>query len=242
MIDSDVENRRTALGWLAGGGILAAASLAVDQTCEAEESVPLNKVPKVVKTAAENILPKGTWHSAVKIVDGENIAYELDGSDGKDRDVTVMVTAEGKVIEVETELKKPDNVPAKALAAVQAKWPKFTPTETHQIRQGKDLQGLKDGDHLYDMRGTIAKGRDIQVQVTAEGEILESIVQVPIEKVQAVVTNALKKAKPAFEIGTVYALSEGEKIIGYHFEVKGPKGRDRTISVSSDGTQVEVVE
>ncbi len=57
-----------------------------------------------------------------------NIAYELDGSDGKDRAVTVLVTAEGKVVEVETELNNPANVPAKVLAAVKAKWPTLSPT------------------------------------------------------------------------------------------------------------------
>lgn len=235
-------DRRAVLGWLAGGGLVAAVSLAVNRAHGAEENVDLSKVPKVVRGAADRILPKATWQSAVKVVDGKNIAYELDGSDGKDRDVTVMVTAEGKVVEVETELKNPANVPDKVLAAVKAKWPKFTPTETHQIRQGKDLQGAKDGEYMYDMRGTIAKGRDIQVQVAADGNILESTVEVPLEKVPAVVTDALKKARPMFEIGTAYALHEGEKLIGYHFEGKGPKGRDRTISVTPDGKQVEVVE
>jgi hypothetical protein len=235
-------DRRRALGSLAGGGLVAAVALAVNRAHGAEGDVDLKKVPKVVMNAAERILPKATWHSAVKVVDGAKVAYELDGSAGKDRDVTVMVTAEGKVVEVETELKNPSNVPDKVLAAVKAKWPRFTPTETHQIRQGKDLQGARDGDHVYDMRGTIAKGRDVQVQVAEDGEILESTVEVPLDKVPAAVTEALKKARPKFDIGAAYTIHEGEKLIGYHFEGKGPKGRDRTISVTPDGKQVEVVE
>lgn len=242
MTDDRIDNRRAVMGWLAGGGFLAAMSLGVNRTQGAEEKVDLKQVPKVVMDAARRIGPKTTWHSAVKVEDANKIAYELDGSDGKDRDVTVMITAEGKVVEIDTELKNPANVPDKVLAAVRAKWPKFTPTETHQLRQGKDLQGDKDGDYVYDMRGTIAKGRDIQVQVEADGDILESTVEVPLEKVPAVVTDALKKARPKFEIGTAYALREGGKLIGYHFEGKGPKGRDRTISVTPDGKQVEVVE
>ena len=95
---------------------------------------------------------------------------------------------------------------------------------------------------MYDIRGTIVKGRDVEVQVVANGEILESTVEVPLEKVPALVTDALKKARPKFELGIAYALREGEKLIGYHFEGKGPKGRDRTISVTPDGKQVEVVE
>ena len=237
------EDRRSALGWLFGGGIVAAVTLAATRAAGANEPVDLKKVPKPVMDAAERILPKATWHSAVKVVDGEKTAYELDGSDDKDRDVTVMVTADGKVIEVEVQLKKPENVPAKALAAVKEKWPKFTPTETHVIRQGKDLQGANDGEHLYDMRGTLSKGgRDIHVQVNAEGELLEWTVEVPLDKVPEAVTEALKKSQPKFEVGTAYSLHEGKKLICYHFEGKGPKGRDKTISVTPDGKQVEVVE
>ena len=242
MSDDPIDGRRSALGWLAGGGLFAAVALAVNRALVAGENVDLKKVPKAVMGAANRILPKATWHSAVKVVDDKQTAYELDGSDGKDRDVTVMITEEGKVVEFETELKKAANVPEKVLAAVKARWPKFTPTETHLIRQGKDLRGPKDGDHVYDMRGTIAKGRDVHVQVSAGGDILESTVEVPLDKVPAVVTDALKKARPKFEIGTAYALREDKKLIGYHFEGKGPKGRDRTISVTPDGKQVEVVE
>jgi len=242
MSGDHIADRRTALGLLAGGGIVAAVSLAADPAQGAEENMELSKVPKAVMEAAERILPKGTWQSAVKVLDSDKTAYELDGSDGKGRDVTVMISAEGKVVEVETELKKPDAVPAKVLDAIKEKWPRFTPTETHEIRQGNDLQGAKDGDYVYDMRGTIAKGRDIQVQVSAAGVILESVVEVPLARVPAVVTEALKKARPKFQIGTAYALHEGDKLIGYHFEGEGAKGRDRTISVTPDGKQVEVVE
>jgi len=37
-------------------------------------------------------------------------------------------------------------------------------------------------------------------------------------------------------------MKEEKALIVYHFEGKGPKGRDFTISVSPDGKQVEVLE
>jgi hypothetical protein len=237
-----VGDRRAALGWLTGGGILAALSLAVNRARGADSEIDLAKVPKAVKDAAARMLPKATWLSATKVGDGGKDAYELDGHDGKQRDVTILITADGKVVEWETELKNPANVPEKVLKAVKDRWPRFEPTESHHIRQGKDLRGRDDGDHLYDLRGTIAKGRHVQLQVSAAGAVLESVVEVPLEKVPGAVIQALKKARPRFAIGTVYAVREDKALIGYHFEGTGPKGRDRTISVTPDGKQVEVVE
>ena len=93
-----IDDRRAVLNWLAGGGIAAAATLAVTQAHGADDEVDLSNVPRAVMGAAERILPRATWHSAIKVVDDERVAYEIDGSDGRGRDVTVMVTAGGKVV------------------------------------------------------------------------------------------------------------------------------------------------
>jgi hypothetical protein len=142
-------------------------------------------------------------------------------------------------------LKKATNVPDKAMAAVTKRWPNFTAVETHHIRQGENLKrDPDDGDHLYDMRGTVGKegGREFQVMVGADGTIVEYTVELPADKVPEKVMNALKKARPKFEIGACFKLVEGEEVVGFHFEGTGAKGRDRTISVSPDGKQVEVIE
>jgi hypothetical protein len=257
MTGDDSGDRRAALGWLIGGGVVATAALTGAQTAAAADELKFDKLPKVVKDAAQRILPKATWLSAVKVEDGGKTAYEVDGEDGKDRDVTLMITADGKVVECEIELKMAKNVPAKVLKAVTDRWPRFEPTETHVIRQGDNLKSLMDGERVYDMRGTLPKGkakakgkgkdkdndREIQVQVSEDGKILESIVELPDDdKVPNEVLAALKKARPKFEYGTIYVLREEGKLIGYHFEGKGPGGRDRTISVTPDGKHVEVVE
>lgn len=242
MTGDHVGNRRAALNWLAGGGVVAATTLSVRNALGDDIEVPLAELPKAVKDAAERILPKATWLSATKIVEEDRQAFELDGRDGRKRDVTILVTSYGQVVEWETELKDPANVPEKVLKTVKDRWPRFEPSETHHIRQGKDLRSNDDGDHVYDMRGTIIKDRYIELQVAADGAILESVVEVPMDKVPDIVTSALKKARPRFEVGTAYAIREDKVLIGYHFEGKGPKGRDRTISVTPDGKQVEVVE
>ena len=243
MTGDDTGSRREALlGMLAGGGLVATSWLAESRSSAAEKEVELAKVPKVVIEAANQVVSEPKWIWASKIIDGDKTAYELDGTDALKRDVTVLVTADGKAVECETELKVASRVPEGVLKSVHAKWPKFTPTETHQIRRGENLQTHRDGDYVYDVRGTIAKGRDIQMQVSSTGVILESVVEILLEKVPPVVMAALKKERPKFEVGTAYEMKEEKALIGYHFKGKGPKGRDFTISVSPDGKQVEVLE
>lgn len=254
MTDDHTPNRRAAVGWLAGGGLAAAAVLAVTPTAQAADKekkpdgeIDVKDVPEKVKAAAERMLPKATWLTAIKIEEGKGkdkkVAYEMDGTDGKERRVTVMVSDAGKVVEEETMMKDPANVPKKAMEAVTKRWPNFTASEAYHIRQGEDLKNLKDGDHLYDLRGAVGKKgeKEFHVQVSDDGEILEWTVEVPTEKVPKEVMDALKKARPKFEIVTAYALHEPKEVIGYHFTGKGPKGREKTISVSPDGKQVSLV-
>jgi len=247
MSDSIIGTRREALGWLAGGGVVATALLAVDRARGADNEVKLADVPKAVKEAAGRVVPGAEWIWAGKIDQDGKTAFELDGKDDKKRDVTVTVTADGKVVECETELKDATNVPKKVLDAVKKKWPHFTAKETQEIRQGEDLTDHKDGDYVYDMRGALgSKERDITVQVTADGEILESTVEVALDRVPKVVLDALKEKRSKFQIGTAYAvrkkLDKKEELIAYHFEGEGAKGRDLTISVTPDGKRVEVIE
>lgn len=253
MTGEQTPNRRAAVSWL-GGGLVAAAALAVPTTAQAAEKekekqkgeIDLKNVPKVVMVAAVNLMPQGTtWLAAIKHEEGEGkdkkVAYELDGTDGKDRKVTVTVTEAGDVVEEETVMKDPANVPKKVMDAVTTRWKNFTASEAHLIRQGKSLKKLSDGDHVYDLRGTVGKkgDKEFHVQVEDDGTILEYTVEVDEDKVPKEVTDALTKAHPKFKIGTAYKLVEGKEVIGYHFESKG--SRHRTISVSPDGKQVESV-
>jgi hypothetical protein len=235
-------SRRHWFGWLAGGGAAAIALSSIETTGRADEEIALDKLPKAVRAAADRIMPKAEWLSATKITDDGKIAYDLDGRDGKKRDVTIMVTAEGKVVEWETLLHMPANVPAEVLEAIRKNYPKFEPKETHLLRSGKDLQGHDDGDHLYDMRGVIVNDRSAEFQVTPKGKIEESTVEIPIKEVPKEVKDALTREKPKFDIGPAYVIREDRKIVGYQFEATGPKGRDRMIAVSADGKEVDVIE
>jgi hypothetical protein len=60
------------------------------------------------------------------------------------------------------------------------------------------------------------------------------------ERVQKEAMAALAKRKK-FEYEVAYELVEGEKVIGYHFDGKGPNDKPKTLFVSADGKQIYVV-
>jgi hypothetical protein len=249
MENGHTPNRRTLFGGLAA--LFAAGTTALAQD---KKDDPTKGVPKAVKEAAEKMEKDATWLHVEKVTEADpggkdRVAYEFDGTDGKDRQYTLTVTADGKVVESETVLKKAANVPAKVLKAVQDKkeaWKEFAPTETHKILRGKDLNDPKEKvDTFFDMKGSVGKkDRDFHVQVAEDGTIIEYTVEIPAKMVEKRVTeDAMKKIKgrEKFTYDVVFELVEGEKVIGYNFEGKGPKGRPRMLFVSADGKQLELV-
>lgn len=204
--------------------------------------IKVEDLPKDVVNKAKQLLPNATWLGAVKVEAEGKIAYELDGTNGKG-DFTVTVTAEGKIVECDENLSNPKTTtPAKVLNAITNKWPQFTVAESHLLRLGEDLKGKTDGDHLYDLHGTRANEMNVHVQVSAAGELLEWTNQIQERKVPGLVSQALKDKHPRFVPEAFYAISDKERIIGYKFESKGPKGREKSFFVSDDGKDVELVQ
>jgi hypothetical protein len=226
-----------------------------------EEPLSDNKLTelssKAAAEAARSVRPKATWLAVEKVELGEGkdkqTAYEFDGRNGKEREMTVVVTAAGKVVEIDTLLESGD-VPREAVDAVKAvkpkAWAEFQVAEAHDIRLGDDLAKAVD-EHVYDLRGSVGNERAFHAQVSAkkvkgkvEYTVTEYTVQIPAGKVDERVSKeamaALAKRKK-FEYEVAYELVEGGKVIGYHFDGKGPNDLPKTLFVSADGAQLHVV-
>ena len=73
------------------------------------EDVDLSKVPREIRTAADQAVPNAKWASATKETDEDkNSWYDLEGEDAKGRYVCVSVYTDGTVDEVCTEVKAAD--------------------------------------------------------------------------------------------------------------------------------------
>lgn len=209
-----------------------------------EVTVELEKLPGIVRSKAKQLLPEAKWHGAVKVQEGDKTAYELDGTNGEKNDVTVTITAEGKIVECDENLIDPETkTPPRVLKAVRKKWPKFEVTESHLIRLGEDLKGSADGNHVYDLHGIRGQEKNVHVQVSADGELLEWTNELPLGKVPERVKSALERDRRRFKPDTVFAISEKDNvIIGYRYEGKSPKGLEKSFFVSADGKHVEQVD
>jgi uncharacterized protein YxeA len=131
-------NRRRALWSLAAGGV-ASSMLLGEPARAADDEIDLAKVPDKVKKAADKAVPGAKWTSASKSVEDGEVTYELEGTDAKQRYVSVEVSAEGKVSEVQTEIhfKEVPEVVRSALKSRMAKanLPKLEASTTYEVRQ-----------------------------------------------------------------------------------------------------------
>jgi hypothetical protein len=85
----------------------------------------MDKVPAHILMAAKAAAPGVKFQKAAVEVE-EVITYELAGKNGNGRQVEVDVTADGKVLEVETEVTL-DEVPKEVIAAHKRRVPKLKP-------------------------------------------------------------------------------------------------------------------
>lgn len=130
------------------------------------QKIDLAKLPAKVRKAADAAVPGAKWEEAHKDTEEGVVIYELDGTNARGRDVTVMVTAEGKVTEVETELPLTE-VPQLVRDALKAKMPRFKITAAFEIREEGKVTS-------YDFEGKRPKDKEeITVSVSVDGKTIE---------------------------------------------------------------------
>jgi hypothetical protein len=132
-----------------------------------EEKITLAKVPARVMSAANRAVPRVKWTEATKEIDEGETIYGLSGKDASGREVAVNVTAEGKVVEIDTEIALTD-VPQVVMSACRNKYPKFKPDGAMSIREEGKLTG-------YSLDGTMIgkDGVEVTIYVSADGKEVE---------------------------------------------------------------------
>ena len=132
---------------------------------EEHQKVDLGSLPAAAKEAADTAVPGAKWEKASKETEKGETVYEIEGDDAQGRDVAVEVTADGKVLQVETEIAMSE-VPGVVTDALKAKLPKFKPEEVKSIaKEGKVVS--------YEFEGDDEKGKEIEVDVDADGQTVK---------------------------------------------------------------------
>jgi len=134
-----------------------------------------------------------------------------------------------------TEKKVPvDQVPPAVRATADkavpgVKWEKAE-TETEQ------------GQAIYELKGRDSSNREVEVEVTPEGALVEAETEIPLEEVPIVVREALKARLPNFKPEEVESVTKGIGPSGYEFEGRDERNKKIEVFISTDGTQVTLEE
>jgi hypothetical protein len=228
-------NRREALRTLAVGGVgIAAAAVALSKTAAAEE-VALDKTPASIKKAAHQLVKGAKWEVVMKHKEDDGHEYyELYGTHDKGLNVSVEVAADGKVTSVELQIDLKD-VPKAALSAVSAKLTAFKPDTATALYAGDGIHDLGKALFAYQLHGTAAKGKDLTVEVTAEGKIVEVKREIELGDVPKGVSDVLANKAPKFKPDMVHRITRDDKVAGFLFASK-----HRVAWLSHDGKEFEI--
>jgi hypothetical protein len=162
-------DRRYLLRGLAGSGLALALTSRLPAARAADdddEELKLADVPAAIRAAADKAVTGAKWTAAYRYKEEGETFYDLEGTDSKKRAVTVVLTAAGKVEEVETEI-KPAEAPEVVREALKAKYPRFKVKTAYEISQDGKVES-------YDFEGRRPKDKDdIIISVSADGKTVE---------------------------------------------------------------------
>jgi hypothetical protein len=108
----------------------------------------------------------------------------------------------------------------------------------------KAEQEKEKGQIIYELKGKgPEKDRMVEVEVTPDGKLIQTEVEVPLNEVPDVVRNKLKSGWPDFKPEEVKAITREDGTQGYEFEGPGgAKGKELEIFISGDGKTVDLDE
>ena len=228
-------NRRDALCSLATVGVAATAITSFETSSASAKEIGIAKLPANIKDAADRVIKGTKWSKAHKAKG----VFELDGIDGMEHDVSVLVTTDGKVTGVERKIAVKE-VPAKVLKAATDKIAKFEVEVALEVYHGADMKSLDDAELVYELEGSAGKGNQATINVTPKGEVSEVKTEITLKEVPKVVMNALSSKEPEFTATIVHKLEEGGAVVGYLFAHDFKKHKkESVVFVSADGKEVE---
>jgi hypothetical protein len=109
------------------------------------------------------------------------------------------------------------------------------------IKLMEAAKGMEDGQVIYTVGGEDPKGRAAEVEATADGKIVAISLEIRLQDVPKVVLNALRTQLKGFQPTDVMAVYDANwKLIEYSFEGKDAKGKEIDVTVSADGSSVEI--
>lgn len=104
----------------------------------------------------------------------------------------------------------------------------------------KAFKSTEDDETVYELVGEDGKGRELTVELTPTGKVLEIETGLPIAEVPQLVLDVLKVKAKDLRIERARAVSQEGKVIAYSFNGQSAKGQSIAVRISADGKAVEI--
>ena len=228
-------NRREVLQKLAGGTVATAVLALSKPTAAAAADISMDKVPAAIKKAANHVVKDAKWDSAMKSKDDGQDFYELFGTHTKGMNASIEVSADAKVTSVELQIDLKD-VPKTAMKSINSRMTAFKPDTVLAMYAGDDIRDLSKAELTYQLNGTAAKGKDLTVEISADGKITEVKREIEIGEVPKAVSDALSSKAPKFNPDVVHRVTRDDKVAGFLFAGK----RGWVVWLSHDCKEFEI--
>jgi hypothetical protein len=99
----------------------------------------------------------------------------------------------------------------------------------------------EDGDTTYAVIGKSKDGREVSVELSEKGKVIEIDIELPLKLVPKKVTDACQAKYPKFKPDEANAVYVDDKVVAY--DLLGELGdKDVEIRVSADGSKVEITD
>src|ERR1051326_506395 len=172
-----------------------------------EEKIDLDKLPKAVVDAIKAKFPDGKLVSAEKETEGDKTVYEVVVKN-KDQNVEIVLTAEGKIVEIEQEGAAKD-LPKAVTKTIEDKYPKATIKSAESSTRDDKVTYtvLLENDVLVEK-----EKQRVQLQLTAEGKVSAMRKRIAASDLPKAVAATLEKKYPKAEIKRVNEANEGDKV------------------------------
>jgi hypothetical protein len=172
-----------------------------------EEKIALDKLPKAVTDSIQAKYADAKLVGAEKETKGDKTLYEV-VIKHKDRNIELLLTPEGKIVEIEQAIAAKD-LPRAVAQAIEKKYPKATIKAVEETtRDDKVSYGV-----LLENDVTIGKEKQkVQLQVTADGTIAGTQRLIATKDLPRVVTEALEKKHPKATITRANEATKGDKV------------------------------
>jgi len=138
-------------------------------TGRADEKVPLDKLPGVIKEAVQKRFPDAKLVGAEKETEDGKTVFDVSIKNGEQK-YSVDVTPEGKIVGYEKAIDAKD-MPKAVSHAFNAKYPNATVKAVEELYKVNGSEEKMDG---YEIAFTTADNKKMEVVISAEGKITKT--------------------------------------------------------------------